>query len=99
MASFEARRFFRGFLMQIFIFINFVTKTWVGIRIRNRFEIRKRIFLLFVGVTRGNQWPLRHEEEEEQEMGDDPSVAVRGPVAAPHKRSASRKLLTSGPLV
>jgi hypothetical protein len=24
-------------------------------------------------------------------MGDDPSAAVRGPVAAPHKRSASRK--------
>jgi hypothetical protein len=24
-------------------------------------------------------------------MGDDPSAAVRGPVAAPHKRLASRK--------
>jgi hypothetical protein len=82
--------------MQIFsnckFFIYFVTKTWVGIRIRSRFGIRKRIFL-FVGLTRGNQWPLRHEEEEEeeQEMGDDPSVAVRGPVAAPHKRSGCRK--------
>jgi hypothetical protein len=62
-------------------------------------ESAKEFFIICRSNERYNLWPLRHEEEEEQEMGDDPSVAVRGPVAAPHKRSASRKLLTLGPLV